>query len=168
MLRPFCDANPYTSLHIILEDRKPPDTELISEIIKATAQPDLYLNRYYNPLYRDDEVISPCVWIIIPLPSSIESRNSLLDTYSSYGKIIWKIKRLDICKLHDSWTPLLVSLRNKRYPGTVNRVFDALMDAHENCLDEVFFEEAFFQELWDKTVRGLKVKDRISEKILVS
>ena len=168
VLRPFCDANPYTGLHIILEDRNPPQTELIREIIEATAQPDLYLNRYYNPLYRDNEVISPCVWIIIPLPSTIESRNSLLDAYSSYGKIIWKVNRFDIYSLHDSWSPLLVSMRNKRYPTTVNRVFDALMDAHAGCLDEIFFEEAIYQELWDKTVRGLKVKNRISEKILAS
>jgi hypothetical protein len=59
-------------------------------------------------------------------------------------------------------------MRNKRYPTTVNRVFDALMDAHAGCLDEIFFEEAIYQELWDKTVRGLKVKNRISEKILAS
>lgn len=166
LLRKFCDFNPYTSLHVILEGRRLPENEIVRRIIDSTAQPSLYLNRYYHPLYDEDEVISPCVWIIIDDPNSDSERERLIQKYETIAKIIWKKTRIDIYDLLSSWTPLFLSPNRKYSSLELKKIFEALSDVHEDSLEEVLFSDVDVQNQWDYEMRKLELQNRFVERIL--
>ena len=167
-LRTFCNYNPYTSLHVVLEHDSLPEINAITDLIDVTAQPDLYLNRYYQPLYEENEVVSPCFWIIIPLPESDRERMEIQETYSSFARIVWTINDLSMLGLLNTWTPLLVRTGNRINIRKINNMFKMLKDINEDCMEEVLFERGVLQSMWNANVRKISSENRFIERILVT
>lgn len=168
LLRIFCDENPYTSVHIVFENDSYPQINAIREVIDVAAQTGLYLNSYYHPLYREDEIISPVLWILIPDPGSVTKRTELMETYAPFGKIIWKIDGFESCEPLNTWTPLLINQEMKASPRLISSVFKMLKNIHEEYVEEVLFSQASYQNQWNSKIRRLNSKSRIVEKILMS
>ncbi len=167
-LRIFCDYNPHTSLHIVLESDNLPDIRTITELTKVTAQPDLYLNRYYQPLYEENEVVSPCFWIIFPLSESEKHRTEIVDAYSSFARIVWSVNNIDMLRLCETCAPLLVRTQKNCTAQKISNIFKILKDVNEDCVEEVFFERGTHQRLWNLRMRKLSDEQRFSERILIT
>lgn len=164
----FCDLNPYTSLHIVTESDCPPDVQIIDELTDIIAQPDLYLNRAYQPLYDEAEIVAPFFWIIVPMPARTTEREAVMDTYSSRARMVWYVNDIDVLSMRQTAAPLLVRTRKNINIQKLNRLFSLLKQDHENCLEEILFARANHQTLWESKVRGLIAKNRIIEKILIT
>lgn len=167
-MRTFCNYNPYTSLHVVLEHERLPEISVMSCLTDVTVQPHLYLNRYYQPLYEENEVVSPCFWIIIPLPESEQERMEILDTYSPFARIVWRVNDLSMLSFLNTWTPLLVRAGSGISSPKINSMFKTLKDINEDCIEEVLFERGAHQSLWDSMVRKISIENRLIEKILVT
>ncbi len=168
VLRIFGAANPYTSLHLILESETPVTLSMLDEMIGILGQPGLYLNRYYQPLYEENEVISPCIWILAPDPGDHNIRDSFVENYGKFARIVWKMKEIDVTKCENTQTPLLIDHVTNMSIQKLNKLFNKLKRIHDNSLEEVLFSSGLVQALWDSRIRGLNSKYRITEKILRS
>lgn len=166
ILRTFTDYNPYTSLHIVLEHDELPEIRSIKALTEVTARPDLYLNRYYQPLYQENEVVSPCFWIIVPLPESEKEKVGIADVYSPFAKIVWTVNDINLLRLANAETPLLVRTQKNCSFRKISNIFKVIKDINENCLEEVLFERGIHQSLWNARVRNLSNENRLSEIIV--
>jgi len=58
ILREFVMANPHALLHVVLEFSEPPHQRFFRQALDSTADPGLFVNRSYQPLYEEGEVVN--------------------------------------------------------------------------------------------------------------
>lgn len=165
-LRTFTDHNPYTSLHIVLEHDELPEIRTITALMEVTARPELYLNRYYQPLYQENEVVSPCFWILVQLPESEKEKLEIVEEYSPFAKIVWTVNDINLLRLANAEAPLLVRTQKNCNVRKISNIFKVIKDINEDCIEEVLFERGLHQSLWNARVRNLSNENRLSEIIL--
>ncbi|MBI4961859.1 MAG: B12-binding domain-containing radical SAM protein [Desulfomonile tiedjei] len=165
-LRDFALANPHACLHLVLEFSEPPDLPFFRKALEVSADPGLFVNRSYAPLYGEDEVVSLNFTVVLPDPGDHRRRSSISNGLGSMASVVWDWKTLDDARLMRSDAPLLVSPPMADLAGDVEGLLNVLQGAHEDHPEEVLFRDPLLQQIWDYRFRKLDPAAGWPERIL--
>lgn len=155
ILREFSLANPHACLHVVLEFAEPPDPAFFQKSLEAAADPSLFLNRSYRPLYGEGAVVSLNFTIVLPEPGDRRLRSDILKKFNSVAAVVWDWNNSDETRLVHAEAPLLISPPMADFNGSIEGFLTILQRAHEDRPEEVLFRDPLFQELWNYRTRKL-------------
>ncbi len=168
ILREFVLANPHAVLHVVLEFSEPPHQRFFRQALDSSADPGLFINRSYQPLYEEGEVVTPDFTVIVRDPGSSSQRDFVQEQCAGDATVVWEWNRHDIGHLEDSATPLLVSASMADMGQRMDSILKVLEETHTNQLDEVLFRDLLVQQVWDYRTRQLDPAYLLPERILVT
>lgn len=159
ILREFADANPHAVVHVVLELNEPPPPEFFDIALQRAGNPELFLNRYYEPLYGEGEVININFHVILLAPGSRIIRRKMLRRYDSIASVIWDSREFREERLDESERPLLISWVMDEQ-DRLNRAFGRLKELHGDRPEEVLFRNPEHATAW-RSFNGEKYQDRL-------
>jgi len=165
ILEEFSLANPHACLHVVMEFEQPPDPAFFQKALEVSADPSLFLNRSYRPLYTEGEVVSLNFAVVLPDPGNRRRRSAIARKFHSMATVIWDWSDLDEARLSLSEAPLLISPEMVELNGSVNGLLSILEAVHEGHTEEILFRDPLFQEVWDYRTRKLDPAVAWPEKI---
>ncbi|MGO9567994.1 MAG: B12-binding domain-containing radical SAM protein [Desulfomonilaceae bacterium] len=168
MLQEFSEANPHAVLHVVLDFGDLPPLLFFDRAIERAAHPGLFLNRSYQPLYLEGEVVSINFTIVLPDPGQPEERERMASDYLSKASVVWEIDWPDEEEIEDTEIPLLVSRPLLTVADTYEGILKALNRVHGDCSEQVLFRDDQLQQAWNSLARNLDPATRLPEKILVT
>jgi hypothetical protein len=164
----FETHNPHTVLHLVFEFGRPVPTKLFRSIIDATANPEIYINKAFFPLYPEGEILSPNFIVITPLPDTDYARNVIVDRYFPEATVVWSANLSITEHVGSAVSPILISGEIPSDSSARCRLFDDLKRIAGSRPEEILFRDEEAQRLWNRQVRGLSESSRFEEKLLVS
>jgi hypothetical protein len=168
ILRGFSLANPHAVLNIVLELSDLPFPDFFQKALDVAADPGLFINRSYQPLYGEAELVSPSFIVIARDPGSGSNRDRVSEQVAGRATVVWEWKELDPKLLKDSTAPLLISAPLTELTQGLDEILSALEQAHQDHPDEVLFRDPLLQQIWDHRTRCLDPAYLFRERILVT
>jgi radical SAM superfamily enzyme YgiQ (UPF0313 family) len=148
LLSEFTNANPHAVVHVVLELNEPPATDFFEAALQSAANPDLFLNRYYEPLYGAGEVININFYVILPDPGNGDAKRRMSRKYESMASVIWNSGEARKEHLASSETPLLISWPGRGENIEFRRSLRTLMRLHGDRSEEVLFRNPLHASAW--------------------
>ncbi len=167
-LSTFVAHNPHTVLHLVFEFVRGVSPKLLRAILEATANPEIYVNRAFFPLYPEGEVITPNFIVIRPLPSTLYARKKILERYSPDSTVIWSTDLSNIDVFRSATAPILIAGGLPSSHSMRNRLSIDLKEAYGTRPEEVMFREGEAQRWWDSETGALSDKRKLRESIFVT
>jgi hypothetical protein len=167
-LSTFVDHNPHTVLHLVFEFSRAVPTKFLRDVLEATANPEIYVNRAFFPLHPEGEVISPNFIIITPLPSTAFARNRILERYSTDATVIWSVDLSNTEDLRNADTPILISGEIPSDPSIRSSLSSDLKEISGTRPEEVMFRQGDAQRWWERETGRLSEQSNLRENILVT
>lgn len=164
----FVAHNPHTILSLVFEFGRPVPPKLFRSILDATANPEIYVNKAFFPLYPEGEVISPNFIVITPLPDTDYARNRIVERYFPDATVIWSANLSITEDFRSAVTPILISGELPSDSSVRGCLFDDLKRIAGPRPEEILFRQREAQRWWNREIRGLSESSRFEEKILVS
>jgi len=168
LLSRFADANPHAALRVVFELGDAPSLSFLGEASDAAAVPSLYLNRAYQPLYGEGEVVSPTFTVILPDPGRAELRAELVGSLQSRAEIVWDVGSPAPEQIKSLEPPLLVSSRGKAPSGVDRRLLERLEQYHGDRGDEVLFRDPFLADSWRSMINSPRSGGYLPDRILTT
>ena len=168
ILHEFTLSNPHACLRVILEYAEPPEPSFFQKAIQAAADPGIFLNRSYQPLYPEGEIVSPDFTLLLPDPGDHEAREFIAGPYDTMATVVWDLGEAVEELVPLAETPMLISGLTGEVGLTDHRLWEALLRTHKNPCDNVFYRDPSMQRAWNLALRGIEPCAEISEKILVT
>jgi hypothetical protein len=168
LLSDFTNANPHAVVHVVLESDEPPPADFFTAALQSAANPDLFLNRYYEPLYGEGEVININFYVILPDPGNEAVRRRISRKYDSTASVIWDSGEARKERLSSSDTPLLVSWPEDGDSLEFRRNLRMLTKLHGDRPEEVLFRNPLYASAW-KSFNNMRSGDwEFVESILIT
>jgi radical SAM superfamily enzyme YgiQ (UPF0313 family) len=167
IVQDFALANPHAVLAVVLEMVRPPRTSFFERILQAAADPHLCLNKSYAPLYGGDSVVSPDFTVVLPDPGDPAVREKIDEELGAWARLVWDAPRPPRGDFTDSPRPLLVSWAVEDSDRARDTLFGQLETAFGDAADEALFRDFALQAEWNKRSRGIDLRHRLTEMILV-
>jgi radical SAM superfamily enzyme YgiQ (UPF0313 family) len=164
----FSRANPHTVVHMIFEFLELPQLSFWDKLLEVSAQPDTFLNRSYQPLYRQGEVVAPQFVIIHHDPHLSRVRSRILEQYSAIATVVWDQVGADKEQLFKAVPPMLISGWESQLDSDSHNLLQSLFDRYPDHTEEILFREHSLQQYWDRLTRGIDPATRFSEKVVVT
>jgi len=165
MLERFTLANPHAVVHVVLEFSDAPRTDFLRDIVKNAANPEIFINRSYRPLFGDAVVVSLQLTVIFRDPGSGRARKEVGRTYESLAFVVWETAETNEAYLSTLDLPCLIS-----WPRGKESDYEPLMrliaEVFGNHPEEVLFRDESHSRLWASLTRQIDPKARLPEKIL--
>lgn len=168
MLEQFVLGNPHGVLNVVLEFSEPPRERFFRRALDLAADPGLFLNRSYQPLYEEGEVVTPNFVVVMKDPGSESQRDMLQEELAADATVVWERDRLDAGHLGESVTPLLISATMDDMEQSMDEILHLLEGIHANQLDEVLFRDMLLQQVWNYRTSRLDPAYLLAESILVT
>jgi hypothetical protein len=165
IIRNFAQRNPHAVLNIVWDCGAPPPADLLESVLDAAADPHLFLNRAYAPLYSEGAVVTPDFTVILPDPPDPAQRGEIVRHISHLACPVWE--SVDLLLLLD-WGhpgPFLLSCA---LPSDEESFFDRLEAQFAEDSREVMFRDQLLQEAWDRRTGRFASTDPYPERILVT
>lgn len=166
LLAEFVRHNPHAVLRVVVEFAKPPRMEFFDQALEAAADPGLFLNRSYRPMYGEGEVVTPDFTLIIPDPGEPGLRGEIGDEYGDVAAVAWDISSWNDGLLERSETPLLISESIDPRSREAAVLFRSLRSFHDKSPEEVLFRDPDLERAWERLTRCVDPSARLSERIL--
>ena len=161
----FSCSNPHAIVRVILEFQDFPRAEFFGRAVEAGVHPGLYINRYYEPLIGDDQVVSVDFTLVVPWERARVRQRLIEEDYLPSAAIVHEIARPFDVDLSEVPLPVMVSWDGRS--DLVDRLFDMLSRAWPERLDEVLFRSRELKTRWDREIRNVRTEFLFEEKILV-
>ncbi len=165
IIRNFSQKNPHTVLNIVWDSGGPPPADLLESILDVAADPHLFLNRTYAPLYSEGTVVTPDFTVILPDPRDPAQRKEIARHIRHLASPVWEsadpLPQLD--SGHSG--PLLLSCS---LPSDDESFFHRLEAQFAEDSREVMFRDQLLQEAWDRRTGRFASTDPYPERILVT
>ena len=161
-------TNPHTCLHVVLECPQLPDRAFFGRALDMVAAPNLFLNRSYQPLYAEGEVVNVNFWLLHPDPADPCLREETAEHYRSAATVIWDIREANEESLSESDVPLLFSAEIPRTRDAARHTFTLLERIHASDGQDVLFRDQVLQDLWQTRTRRLNPIVAFSESVLLT
>lgn len=168
IVRTFLGENPHALVRVVFESDSVPDSSLFLSILEETAQPDLFVNRSYEPLLGSDSVVTPDFTVLVPhyvgLEGSLSDDDSGPDQVRYVHQSIGDMSKIDV----PDRGPILVSLRTdaeRLGRSDIKRLFRGFP---EHRSDEIMFRDYALQRAWSRDRLGVSVDYAFEERILRS
>lgn len=168
ILNGFVQANPHTVLHIVLEFDAPPEKSFLDRAIEVTALPGTYVNRSYQPLYGQGEVVTPCFTVIYRNPCRSDVRDAIRAEYESFATIVWDESDALGEHLDQLDPPLLISASEQHIERDGGDLLELLCQKHREHPHEIRFRDATLQRNWERMTRGIGPEMSMPEQIVVT
>jgi len=166
ILGEFALANPHACLHVVLSFAELPDLSFFQQALAVSADPSIFLNRSYRPLYGEGVVVSPNFTIVLPDPGNKRRRSGISRRFHSIATVVWDWNNLDETRLAYAEAPLLISPAMADLNGSGEDFLSVLQEAHEDHFEEILFRDPLFQEVWTYRTRKLDPAMAWPERIL--
>ncbi|MGO8880956.1 MAG: B12-binding domain-containing radical SAM protein [Desulfomonilaceae bacterium] len=167
-LSTFAAHNPHTVLHLVFEFSKIVPPKFLRDILEATANPEIYVNRAFFPLYPEGEVVSPNFIVIAPLPGTAYARNKIIERYSLHATVIWSADFSNTDDFRNAATPMLISGKIPSDPSIRSRLSSDLKEISGTRPEEVMFRHEEAQRWWDSETGGFSKQVKLRENIFVT
>jgi len=168
VLQEFVLTNPHAVLNIVMEFSELPSPDFIQRAVDAAADPGLFINRSYRPIYAEGEVVSPNIVVIVRDPGSDAQRDRIWEHFAGLATVVWEWDRLVPERLKESVAPLLISTVMGEAEDNLDEILNALEQTHRDHPEEVLFRDRLFQQVWDYRTRQLDPAHLFEERILVT
>jgi radical SAM superfamily enzyme YgiQ (UPF0313 family) len=168
ILSGLSSTNPHTCLHVVLELAQLPDSAFLHRALDAAASPGHFLNRSYQPLYAEDEVVNVNFWVLHPDPGDPHSREEIAEQYGSVATVIWDVYVSDRESLSQTAVPLLFSVKIPDTGDAVRDVFKTMQIVHEDDGQDVRFREWKLADAWQILTGQLNPSFAFTESILLT
>jgi len=155
ILEEFSIANPHACLRVVLEFASSPEPAFFQKALEVCADPGLFLNRSYRPLYGEDEVVSPDFTVVLPDPGNSRRRSDISAKIRSMATVVWEWNNPDEALLARAEAPLLISFQMADFNGSVEGILNILQALHGDHPEEVLFRDPLFQEVWNYRTMNL-------------
>jgi radical SAM superfamily enzyme YgiQ (UPF0313 family) len=166
IIHEFALANPHAVLNVVLEFSEGPDEPFFQQAIELAGDPGLFINRSYQPLYEEGEVVTPSFTVILPDPGSAARRDRVQEQLEGSATVVWEWQMPDVGRLKKSATPLLISATMADMGALIDPVLNVLEQTHRDQLDEVLFRDLLVQQVWEYRTRQLDPAYLFPERIL--
>jgi hypothetical protein len=166
VLGEFVRYNPHAVLRVVVEFGTPPRLEFFDRALDAAADPGLFVNRSYQPMYGEGEVVTPDFTMVMPDPGDPGLRDEIGEDYGHMASIVWDISSWNDRLLEQSETPLLISAPIALRSQTAVELFRALRSVHEKGAEEVLFRDPDLRTAWEWMTSATPPQARLSERIL--
>jgi len=167
ILASFTDANPHAIVNVVLELDQPPPAEFFKIVLESISNPDLFVNRYYEPLYGKNTIININFYMIVPHPDSRTARERIFRKYGSDASIIWELKELEQEKLSLMESPLLISLKTEN-EDHVSELFPRLRRFHADRIGEILFRDYERSCAWKSFNQVQSRESEFMERVLIT
>jgi tRNA A37 methylthiotransferase MiaB len=168
ILSEFTNANPHAVVQVVLELAELPPTEFFQAAIRSAANPDIFLNRYYEPLNGEGDIININFHIIIPDPGSRIVRRKIARKYESFCSIVWELREFRKDRLDSADSPLLLSWSIDENELPFQRALVKLKKLHSDQSEEVLFRNPSHASKWKSLCEIETQQWEFPEKILIS
>ncbi len=168
ILNRLSSGNPHACLHVVLELAQLPDSAFLGHALDVTASPGHFLNRSYQPLYAEGEVVNVNFWVLHPDPGDPRRREEIAAQYRSVGAVIWDVRAVDEESLSQTRVPLVFSARIPDTGDVARRVFSMLQNVHEDDSQEVRFRDRPLSDAWQVMTGQLNPTFEFTESILLT
>jgi radical SAM superfamily enzyme YgiQ (UPF0313 family) len=168
LLEEFSDANPHAVIHVVLDFRESPPLSFFDKAVERAAHVGLFLNRSYQPLYPEGEIVSINFTVVLPDPGSRRKRERLAGEYLSVASVVWETDLPDEEQIAHTEVPLLISRPQSEVLGSCEEVLKALNRRHRYSPEQVLFRDEHFQRAWNSLIGKLDSFARLPEKILLT
>ena len=167
ILREFGKSNPHTCVNVVMEYPKPPSTTFLQKAIDAIANPSLFLNRSYQPLYLEDEVVLPTLTLLLPDTGNRRAREAMRNEYDSLATIVWDLGEADETAALWFDPPALISWATGDTRPGVKTLWKALSKHNGDTEEALYFRDPALQAAWNQLHGSFDPSAMMSEKILV-
>jgi hypothetical protein len=168
ILTEFCSRNPHAILHVVTEFSKPPRSSFFHRALEVAADPGLFINRSYNPLVGEGEVVSVNFTLIVSDPGDPDRRKAIADEYARFGNVVWNVTRPSRRGIADLPIPVLISWPMSEDPEARAEWFDELHRLAGDGAYEILFRSSSLQRAWERHVLGKEPAARLKEQILAT
>jgi hypothetical protein len=168
MLEQFSDANPHAVLHVVLDFGHDPPVSFFKRAIERAAHAGLFLNRSYQPLYPEGEIVSINFIVLLKDPGDRGKRKRIASEYLSAASVVWEMDWPDEEQIARSEVPLLISRPFSEVSESYGRVLKVLKRFHGDSSEQVLFRDEYLQRAWNSLARKMDPAARLPEKILVA
>ena len=166
ILSRLSSTNPHVCLHVVFELAQLPDRSFLNRALDAAASPGHYLNRSYQPLYAEGEVVNVNFWVLHPDPGDPRGREEIAEQYRSVATVIWDVHEADAETLSQTDVPLLLSVTMPDTGDAVRRVFSTMQIVHEDDAQDVRFRDSALEDAWQILTGQLNPTFEFTESIL--
>ncbi len=160
----FSSLNPHCIVRVVLEFEDLPDPGFFDRAVDAAVHPGLYINRYYEPLLGENEVISLDFTAVVPVEVRRTRKRLIEEEYLPHAAIVYEVNRPFEVDLRRIEQPLLVSCHVE--PNLADELLDLLLRYRRDRADEVLFRRADLTAKWHGLTRKSHLMVRFSEQIL--
>jgi hypothetical protein len=167
ILEKFVFLNPHCSLQVIIEFPGYVSTNFLLRLIQSCSNLNIYINRIYQPLYADDEIVSPNFVLIFPDPGSATARRSINNIYENLAQIIWEFSPEHNLEISSDMTPLLISQSFDEIESSQSWVWESLLVFQEVNPDQLFFRDPIVRRTFLSRTPNSHLHNERQEKILV-
>lgn len=169
IIRAFGTRNPHTVLNVVFEFPGPPAPELLERVLESVADPGLFLNRSYVPLYGEGAIVSPDLTLILPDPGNHVARERLTEEYASTAVIVWDLADVPFRgSSPNAASPALFSHSVPEGGDGTEHLLNELERAWRNRPDEILFRDPGLQTAWNERHRPVNPAHRFPEGILLT
>jgi hypothetical protein len=168
VLSEITNVNPHAVVHVVLELKELPPTEFFDTAIRSAGNPDLFLNRYYETLHGEGEIVNINFHMILPDPASRIARRKISRKYESFCSLIWETREFRRDQLAVADLPMLISWPMDEKEHVFQRCLTKLQRLHSGRPEEVLFRQSAHAARW-KSLNGIRNQEwEFAEKILIT
>jgi hypothetical protein len=168
IIREFVLQNPHAVLNIVLDYPEPPPVSFIERALEAAADPGLFVNRSYQPLYGPDAVVTPDFTVILPDPGDPAAREEIAESLLYIALPVWERSTPPEDDRPHAAAPVLLSRSIQEIWSRADDFFAQLQRVYGEHPEDVLFRDSSFQQAWDRRNGRLRLEGRLAEKILVT
>jgi hypothetical protein len=165
IIRDFVMKNPHTVLNVVWDFGEPPPADLLERVLDAAADPYLYVNRAYAPLYSEGAVVTPDFSVILPDPGDPALREEITRRIIHLARPVWETA--DMIPPLDAGPPgpFLV---DPSPPAEEESFFRRVEARFSEDPRAIMFRDQRVQEIWDRRSGRFGAADPYRETILVT
>ena len=164
----FAAHNPHCVLTVVFEFDRLIPRKLMSQILDAAGNPDIYVNKAFFPLYDAGEIISPHFLVIVPLQGTAYAARKVLNHYLPFSTVVWKVDSSRIPSIDESVLPVLISENVSTEPSGRAAIGKRLQEIRGSRPEEIMFRNREDQDWWNYDILNLSQRSRLVESILLS
>jgi hypothetical protein len=162
----FSLMNPHGVIRMVFEFTEPPPLSFLEEILFQCSNPNLFLNRSYEPLHGENAIVALDFTVIVPDLGDAAFRKAFIYEYITIANIVWDCMNPLQQGFSLEQAPVLISGSHKHLARHKDRLFEELREVYADREDEVMFRDYFMQREWDLLRSDKKLFRPIPEKIL--
>lgn len=141
-------ANPHCHIEIVLEFDAATKAGALDALMEAGAEPAVYLNKYFAPLYGEGSVFSPSLNVIAKTDSQWFTSIGMLADPEYPARVIWEIDHPDKLNTASEFPEILIPLGNPASIKDRVELLDALERLRPHNKEEVYFRDPELERSW--------------------